>query len=239
MLSSWTHRRREPASQASHHGPLRRRRHLRRTDTRRSAGRRTAARTGRRKVTTKRPTRSPPTRLAARATALTRTTTAARTRRPRRRGLRPGLRRGGLRRPGLDAGETRFPELEAAAAWPRACERGRGAEATQGDDGGAIKNQERHGAAGGVRGRNERRKDRDSCGRPTQRASPDPRTPGGGLTGDSLPDINNAAARIPEPLGSLKETEPPPRPAASRSWMPRRSSALAGRRPASTRRDEL
>ena len=81
-----------------------------------------------------------------------------------------------------------------------------------------------------VRGRNERRKDRDFMRTPNAKAaSPDPRTPGGGLTGDSLPDINNAAPDPRTPGGGLKaETESPPSvrfAAEPQLDAPRRSSA--------------
>ena len=109
---------------------------------------RTAARTGRRKRV-RRPTRSPPTRLAARTapTWPTRNTSPTSERlRPEhgglgRRGLRPGLRRGGLRRPGPRRGRDAVSRTRSRAVAP--CKRAESAaarrEATQGDDGGAIK----------------------------------------------------------------------------------------------------
>ena len=114
----------------------------------------------------------------------------------------------------LDAGETRFPEWEAAAASHlQACERGRAARKRHKATMEARSKTKRATALQArVRGRNERRKDRDFMRTPNAKAaSPDPRTPGGGLTGDSLPDINNAAAPDPRtPGGGLKETESPP-----------------------------
>ena len=115
----------------------------------------------------------------------------------------------------LDAGETRFPELEAAAASHlQACERGRAARKRHKATMEArSKTKSATALQARVRGRNERRKDRDFMRTPNAKAaSPDPRTPGGGLTGDSLPDINNAAAPDPRtPGGGLKaETESPP-----------------------------
>ena len=115
----------------------------------------------------------------------------------------------------LDAGETRFPELEAAAASHlQACERGRAARKRHKATMEArSKTKSATALQARVRGRNERRKDRDFMRTPNAKAaSPDPRTPGGGLTGDSLPTLNNAAAPDPRtPGGGLKaETESPP-----------------------------
>ena len=115
----------------------------------------------------------------------------------------------------LDAGETRFPELEAAAASHlQACERGRATRKRHKATMEArAKTKSATALQARVRGRNERRKDRDFMRTPNAKAaSPDPRTPGGGLTGDTLPDINNAAAPDPRtPGGGLKaETESPP-----------------------------
>ena len=138
----------------------------------------------------------------------------------------------------LDAGETRFPELEAAAASRlQACERGRAARKRHKATMEArSKTKSATALQARVRGRNERRKDRDFMRTPNAKAaSPDPRTPGGGLTGDSLPDINNAAAPDPRtPGGGLRRRRSRlPRSASprSRSWTtPRRSSARGGRR---------
>ena len=126
----------------------------------------------------------------------------------------------------LDAGETRFPELEAAAASHlQACERGRATRKRHKATMEArAKTKSATALQARVRGRNERRKDRDFMRTPNAKAaSPDPRTPGGGLTGDSLPDINNAAAPTPARLAAASRRR--------RSRLPRslRRGAAAGR----------
>ena len=129
--------------------------------------------------------------------ALTRTTMEARTRRLGRRGLRPGVRRGttatwtSTRRDAVSRTRSR------GGVAPASVERGRARGSGTRRRWRREQNQERHGAAS-PRARPERAaQDRDFMRTPNAKAaSPGPATPGG-LTGDSLPDISNAAALIP------------------------------------------
>ena len=138
----------------------------------------------------------------------------------------------------LDAGETRFPELEAAAASHlQACERGRAARKRHKATMEArSKTKSATALQARVRGRNERRKDRDFMRTPNAKRRRRTRARPAVASREILCRTLTTRRRpIPERLeaASRRRRSRRPRSASprSRSWTtPRRSSALGGRR---------